>query len=130
MDINSIIIYALFGIIGVVLFLNFVKIFVNIFTKPKVQAKSDPVRDEIRSEISEKIRPNLTSLEGMYKKSDSAESSFSKFVLTVFKDKFSKFKESEKVLEEEIAHCCSEYEGAECKESYCLEGAGISCPKS
>ncbi len=130
MDIKTVVIYILFGTVGVVLFSNFIKIFINIFTKRESKVKSDPLRDEIRDEIHQKIRPNLTSLEGMYEKSGSTESSFSKFVFSIFKDKFSKFKENEKLLEEEIATCCSEYEGAECKESYCLEGAGISCPKA
>ena len=138
MDNNTIFIYVLFGIIGVIFFLNIIKIIINIFTKSRAKSKVkeaveevNPLRDELRGEINEKVKPHLTSLEGMYEKSNSSESSFSAFVLSIFKDKFSKYQENdEKLLESEIGKCCSDYEGADCKESYCLEGAGISCPQS
>jgi len=132
---DNLFIYGIFAVIGVIFFLNTIKIIMNIFTKRKVKKEEveevDPLRDELRSEIKEKVQPHLSSLEGMYEKSNAEESSFSAFVLSAFKDKFSKYSEkNEKLLETEIGKCCSDYEGAECKESFCLEGAGISCPKA
>jgi len=134
MDIKTIILYIILAILGVILFLNFIKIFVNIFKRPKMtkaMQEANILRDELRGEIDEKVRPHLTSLEGMYEKSGSKEGSFAGFVLSIFKDKFSTYTEkNEKLLENEISKCCDDYEGAECRESFCLEGAGISCPKS
>jgi len=130
MGIDTLVIYIIIAIIGVILFLNFIKIFVNIFTKPKItkeMQEANLLRDELRSEINEKVKPHLTSLEGMYTKSNSSEASFSAYVLSIFKDKLVKNRD-EKLLENEISKCCSDYEGAECKESFCLEGSGISCP--
>jgi len=130
MGIDSIVMYVVVAIIGTILFLNFIKIFINIFNKPKITKKiieENLFRDELRSEINEKVKPHLTSLEGMYSKSNSTESSFSAFVLSIFKDKLVK-NNNEKLLENEISKCCNDYEGAECKESFCLEGSGISCP--
>jgi len=130
MGIDTLVIYIIIGIIGVILFLNFIKIFINIFTKPKMtkeMKEANLLRDELRSEINEKVKPHLTSLEGMYSKSNSDEASFSAYVLSIFKDKLVKNKD-EKLVENEISKCCSDYEGAECKESFCLEGSGISCP--
>ena len=130
---DNIIIYGLFGILGIILLLNFIKIlmnvFRNIFVKPKAK-ESDPLQEEIREEVNKSVKPHLNSLEGMYAKSGSDESSFSAFVLSIFKDKFPTFREkNEKLLESEICKCCGDYEGAECKESFCLEGSGIACPK-
>jgi len=134
MDINTTVIYSLLAIVGSILFLNFIKIFINIFTKPKMtkeMIETNKVKEELRSEISTTVKPHLTSLEGMYEKSDSKAGSFSAFVLSIFKDKFSTYVEkNEKLLESEISKCCDDYEGAECKESFCLEGSGIACPKS
>ena len=128
------IIYGLFGILGIILFLNFIKVlmnvFRNIFLKPKAK-EPDPLQEEIREEVNKLVKPHLNSLEGIYAKSSSEESSFSAFVLSIFKEKFPTFREkNEKLLESEICKCCGEYEGAECKESFCLEGSGISCPQS
>ena len=128
---NIIVLYVIGGIVGVVLFLNIIKIFVNIFTRPKAKKEElNPLQKEIREEVNDIVKPNLTSLEGMYEKSNSGASSFSSFVFSVVKDKFSKYLEKDEALvESEICKCCSDYEGAECKESFCLEGSGISCPK-
>ena len=126
---DNIVIYVIFSIIGVVFFMNIIKVFINIFTRPKVVV--DPMQQEVEQTINETVRPHLTSLEGMYEKSGKKEESFASFVFSVFKDKLSKYTEkNEKLVEKEIAKCCDEYECAECKESYCLEGAGISCPQS
>jgi len=126
--------YVIFLIIGIVLFLNIIKIFINIFSKSKskkVQEEKNPLRDELRSEINETVKPHLTSLEGMYEKSNASENTFSAFVFSIFKDKFSTYVEQdEKLVESEICKCCTDYEGAECKESFCLEGSGIACPQS
>jgi len=135
---DNIIIYGIFAIVGIILLLNIfnilVNVFRNIFLKPKtvVPAKVeevDPLQGEIQSELNKSLKPHLNSLEGMYAKSGTSESSFSAFVLSIFKDKFPTFREkNEELLESEICKCCGDYEGAECKESFCLEGSGISCP--
>ena len=129
---DNTILYIFGAIVGVILFLNIIKIFINIFTRPKVKKEEvNPLQKEIREEVNEIVKPNLTSLEGMYEKSNSDASSFASFVFSVVKDKFSKYLEKDEALvESEICKCCSDYEGAECKESFCLEGSGISCPNS
>jgi len=129
---DNLIIYIFFAIIGIILFFNVIKIFINIFTKSKaIKNKENPLQNEIREEIERNVKPHLTSLEGMYEKSNSDADSFAKFVFSTFKGKFSSLmQKDEKLVESEICHCCDEYENSECKESFCLEGAGISCPNS
>ena len=129
---DNTILYIIGAIVGVIFFLNIIKIFINIFTRPKVKKEElNSLQKEIREEVNEIVKPNLTSLEGMYEKSNSDASSFSSFVFSVVKDKFSKYLEKDEALvESEICKCCSDYEGAECKESFCLEGSGISCPNT
>ena len=131
MDINSLVLYILFSIIFIVFFLNIIKVFINIFSRPKKIIKEEnPLRVKIRSDIDTQLRPHLRSLDSMYEKSGSSASTLGSFVFSVFKEKFSShIEKDEKMVEEEICKCCSEYEGAECKESYCLEGSGLSCPK-
>jgi hypothetical protein len=67
----------------------------------------------------------------MYQKSEETDGiSFSSYVLGVVKEKLSPLIErDEKLVEEELFSTCSAYEGADCKENYCLEGSGISCSK-
>ena len=137
---DKIAVLILFSLIGVVLLVNLFSIFVNIFfgSKASVVEKEEelyeeenPLRDKLRSEIDENIRPHLNSLEGMYIKSETEGSSFSSYVLERVKEKLSPFVEQDEALvEEEICKCCSDYEGAACKEDFCLEGTGISCQKS
>ena len=126
---DNLIIYIIGTIVGVIILLNIIKIFINIFTRPKVKKEElDPLQKEIREEVNEVVKPHLTSLEGMYEKSNSDASSFASFVFSVVKDKFSKYLEKDEALvESEICKCCGDYEGAECKESFCLESSGISC---
>jgi len=131
MDISRLVFYAIALFFGILLFLNLIKVFINIFSKPKVISveKEDPLLSEIRLDIKEQVQPHLTSLEGMYKKSDLKAPTLAAFVFSVFKDKFSShIEKNEKLVEEEICKCCSEYESSECKESFCLEGTGLSCP--
>ncbi len=139
MDISTLVFYVIVLFFAVVLFLNLIKVFLNIFSRPKVIATQEdsikeeesPMLKELRSDIDEQVRPHLTSLEGMYEKSGSKLETLGAFVFSVFKDKFSNHIENdEKLVEEEICKCCSEYAGAECKESFCLEGSGLSCPKA
>ena len=129
---DNTILYIIGAIVGVILFLNIIKVFINIFTRPKAKKEEvNPLQQQIRDEVNEVVKPNLTSLEGMYEKSNSDASSFSTFVFSVVKDKFSNYLEKDEALvESEICKCCGDYEGAECKESFCLEGSGISCPNA
>ena len=132
MDISTVVFYIIIAFFTTLLFINLIKVFMNIFLREKVipLKEKDPFRFKVRSDIEEQVRPHLISLEGMYEKSTSKVSTLSAFVLSVFKDKFStEIEKDEKLVEEEISKCCSEYEGADCKESFCLEGSGLSCPK-
>ena len=132
MDISALVFYSKVAFFAILLLINLIKVFMNIFSRQKVVSmkEEDPFRSEVRSDIEEQLRPHLTSLEGMYEKSTSKVSTLSAFVFSVFKDKFSSHIEKDKKLvEEEICKCCSEYEGSECKESFCLEGTGLSCPQ-
>lgn len=131
MDINQLIIYIVFSLIAMVFLLNIFKVFLNIFKVPNPQKNEDPMVAEVRSQIEKEVKPHLTSLEGMYEKRESEQKSLTSFVFSVVKNKFSAYMDkNEKLVEEEISKCCSEYENAECKESYCLEGSGISCAKT
>jgi hypothetical protein len=134
----NIIMWVVFALIGLVLFINIIKVFTNIFRGPDVPVEEDdydeeeldPVREEIRNEINEKIKPHLNSLEGMYEKSEVEDKSFSAYVFEKVKGKLSPLIEKdEKLVEEEVCKCCADYEGAECKENFCLDGSGISCDK-
>jgi len=131
MDINQLIIYIVFSLIAMIFLLNIFKVFLNIFKAPNPQKNEDPMVAEVRSQIEQEVKPHLTSLEGMYEKRESEQKSLASFVFSVVKNKFSAYMDkNEKLVEEEISKCCSEYENAECKESYCLEGSGISCAKT
>lgn len=124
---------VIFSLIGLVLLVNIFKVFTNIFgaSKVKKMKEDNPLRDEIRSEINEKIKPHLNSLEGMYEKSENDFENFSTYVFDKAKVKLAPLMEKdEKLVEEEICKCCGDYDSAECKENFCLEGSGISCEKS
>jgi len=126
----NMIMVAVFTLIGLVLLVNLFTVLTNIFggSNSFSVEETNPLRDEIRSEINEKVKPHLNSLEGMYEKSESEEKSFSTYVLARVKEKLAPFIEKdEKLVEEEICKCCSDYEGAECKEDFCLDGSGIFC---
>jgi len=126
----NMIMVAVFTLIGLVLLVNLFTVLTNIFRGSNSFSveETNPLRDEIRSEINEKVKPHLNSLEGMYEKSESEEKSFSTYVLARVKEKLAPFIEKdEKLVEEEICKCCSDYEGAECKEDFCLDGSGIFC---
>ena len=134
---DKIVLIIVFALIVVVLLMNVFKVFTNIFGVSKSSVKEEeleeenPLRDELRSEIDKNIKPHLNSLEGMYNKSETGDIGFSSYVLGMVKEKLSPFVEKdEKLVEEEICKCCSDYESAECKEDFCLEGTGISCQKS
>jgi len=131
MPISNLILYVVVGFFSILIFLNLIKVFMNIFSKKEnVIEEEDPFVSEVRLDIKEQVKPHLTSLEGMYEKSESKAETLGAFVFSVFKDKFSShIEKDEKLVEKEICNCCSEYEGAECKESFCLEGSGLSCPK-
>jgi len=128
---NKVIVIAL-GLFGIILLFNVVKIFMNIFSSSEssvAEVVVDPLVDEVRGEVSKEVKPHLHALEAMYKNGDNS-GGFGSFVFGLFKDKFSTYVEkNEKLVEDEICKCCGEYEGAECKEEFCLEGIGIDCQK-
>jgi len=128
---NSILL-GIFAIIGLIILINFFQVIINMFTRSKAEVEvSNPLRDELRKEINTKVRPHLNSLEGMYEKSEVEDMKFSTYVYNLFKDTFSSYAvRNKKLVESEICKCCNDYESADCKEEYCLEGSGISCGKS
>jgi hypothetical protein len=134
---EKIIIMIVFALIGLVLLVNIFKVFSNILGGSKPSSveeeieEDNPLRDEIRSEINEKIKPHLNSLEGMYEKSGTEDKTFSAYVFEKVKEKLAPLIEKdEKLVEEEVCKCCGDYEGADCKENFCLDGSGISCDKA
>ncbi|HHD75728.1 MAG TPA: hypothetical protein ENK82_02055 [Campylobacterales bacterium] len=132
MDISILVTYAIFLLIALILLVNVFKVFLNLIRNDRnsMSVEEDPIVAEIRSEVDTQVRPHLKSLEGMYEKSGTEEKTLSSFVFSVVKDKLSSYLEShEENVHNEINRCCSEYESAECKESFCLEGSGISCSK-
>ena len=134
MDNNRLIIVVVFTIILVILLIKLVSIFRGIFSQPSTstqeEPKLDPFQAIIREEVNSKVKPHLHSLDAMHQKSEDNEKKLSEFVFSLFQSKFSNHIEHNKsMVEEEICKCCSDYEGAECKEEFCLEGAGISCSK-
>jgi hypothetical protein len=125
---------VVFALIGLLL-INVFKVLSNIFGGSSSSSdeeddyeEENPLRDEIRSEINEKIKPHLNSLEGMYEKSGTEDKTFSAYVLDKVKEKLAPLIEKdEKLVEEEVGKCCGDYESADCKENFCLDGSGISC---
>lgn len=132
MDTNLLILLFVFALIALVLLVNLLKVFVNLFTH-KVSSdtlEEDPFVHEVHLEIEKKIRPHMNSLEGIYHKSASEEKTLSDFVFSVSQEQLSELiQKDEAVVQKEIEKYCSAYENAECKESFCLEGSGISCGK-
>jgi len=127
---GNIVVIIVFMLIGVVLFFNVIKVVINIFTSSKVVEPLSPLQGEIREEVNAKVRPHLHSLEAMHQNSEESDKKFGTFVFGLFKDNFSNYVEKdEKLVEAEICKCCSEYEGSECKEEFCLDGSGIACNK-
>ena len=127
---DNIVVIGVFIVIGIIFFFNIIKVIINIFTSSKTVEEVNPLRDEIRDEVTNKVKPHLHSLEAMHKNSDESDKKFGTFVFGLFKDKFSDYVEKdEKLVESEICKCCSDYEGAECKEEFCLDGSGIACNK-
>ena len=127
---DNVIVLGVLILIGIIFFFNVIKVILNMFTPSKMVKKVNPLQDEIRDEVTVKVRPHLHSLESMHKNSDESDKKFGTFVFGLFKNKFSDYVEKdEKLLESEICKCCSEYEGADCKEEFCLDGSGIACNK-
>ncbi|HIO96041.1 MAG TPA: hypothetical protein EYG67_04395 [Campylobacterales bacterium] len=111
-----------FSIIGLIIFANMVKIFLDSFSNKKRYKEIY----RVRGEITEKVRPYLGSLEKKFKNDKNAEK-FGVYVYEQFKDKLQS--KNEKLIEKEICKCCSAYEGADCKEDFCLKASGIACDK-
>ena len=132
MDTSTIIVSVIFILIALIFLVNLGKVLLNMFSQPeKISVTVDPLVEELRKEIDEKVKPNLHALEVMHQNSEQSDSKFGSFVFGLFKDKFSTYVEkNEQLVEAEICKCCSDYEGSECKEEFCLEGSGITCNKS
>jgi len=129
---DNILLIVVVGFFSILFLLNIFKILSNIFTKFKDNSEAkENFSEALKEEVNNSVRPHLNSMKGMYEKREEEDMSFSSFVFSSFKDKLGNYVEkSEKMVETEICECCSEYENADCKEAYCLEGSGISCPKS
>lgn len=130
MDNRVVLVVSLFMI--TILLVNVFKILMNIFSSSETVEleEENPLRDEIREEVNTRVKPHLHALEAMHQKGESSESKFGTFVFGLFKETFSNYTEKdEKLVESEICKCCSDYEGSECKEEFCLDGSGITCNK-
>jgi len=123
---------GLVSFFGLLFILNIIKIFLNLFIKVKDNSEAkESFSEGLKEEVNSNVRPYLTSMEGMYEKQKEGDMSFASFVFSSFKNKLAPYAEkSETMVEEEISKCCDDYQNAACKEAYCLEGAGISCPNS
>ena len=117
------IILIVFALLGVILVLNVFKFIIDFFSNRREYVE---VR-EVRNEVNQKVKPYLSSLEKKFEQDKESGDKFGAYVYKLVKDKFSS--KNEKLVEREVCRCCSEYEKAECKEDFCLEGAGISCNK-
>ena len=115
MDAN-IIIKIVFTFIVVILFINLLKFLANFFSNRK---RYNEVC-EVRTEINSKIRPRLGSLEQKFEKDENSGDDFGKYVYKLFKDEFKN--KNEKIVEREVCKCCQDYENANCKEDFCLNG--------
>ena len=120
---NNIVVWAIFGLIAFILFINIIQFITNFFRNRKDYTQ----RAEVFTEINRSIKPNLISLEKKYENDADANGKFGTYVFGLFKDKFKG--KNEKFVEKAICKCCSDYEGADCKEDFCLEGSGVACNK-
>ncbi len=120
---NQVVVYV-FGFIGLLLLVNLIISLIKLFRNRKRYQEVYSVQ----AEVDKKVRPYLGSLEKKFEQESESGESFSQYVVSLFKDKFSS--RDPKMVEKAICKCCSQYEGAECKEDFCLEGSGISCSKS
>ena len=117
------VILIIFALLGVILLLNTFKFIIDFFSNRREYLEIH----EVRSEVNQKVKPYLSSLEIKFKHDEESGDKFGTYVYDLVKDKFSS--KNEKLVEREVCRCCSDYEKAECKEDFCLEGAGISCNK-
>ncbi|MCH9740118.1 MAG: hypothetical protein K0U38_04655 [Epsilonproteobacteria bacterium] len=121
---ESIIIKVIFGLIAIILVVNVIKFISDFFSNRKTYTQ----RAELRTEVNKKVKPYLGSLEKKFQNDENSGDKFGSYVFEMVKDKFPN--RDEKLVEKEVCKCCSDYEGAECKEDFCLDGSGISCSKS
>jgi Na+-translocating ferredoxin:NAD+ oxidoreductase RnfG subunit len=119
---NNIIVLVVFGLIAVILLVNMIQFITNFFRNRKDYTQ----REEVVIEINKSIKPNLISLEKKYENANT-DGKFGSYVYELFKDKFKG--KNEKFVERAICKCCSDYEGADCKEDFCLTESGIKCDK-
>ncbi len=120
---NNIIVLVIFGLVAFILLINIVQFISNFFRNKKDYSQ----RAEVLTEINKSIKPNLISLEKKFKDDTGGKGKFGLYVFELFKDKFKD--KNEKFVEKAICKCCTDYEGADCKEDFCLEGSGASCDK-
>ena len=120
---NYIVIWMIFGLIAFILFINALQFIANFFRNRKDYNQ----RAEVITEIHKSIKPNLISLEKKYENDADADGKFGSYVYGLFKDKFKG--KNEKFVERAICKCCSDYEGTDCKEDFCLDSSGIKCDK-
>lgn len=118
------VVLVIFAFIAVILILNTFKFIADFFSNRREYKEINT----IRGEVNQKVKPYLGSLEKKFQNDKAAEGKFGHYVYGLFKDQFpGKDKE---IVKREVCRCCSQYEGAECKEDFCLEGSGIRCNKS
>jgi len=119
---NKVVLY-IFGFIALIMLINFIASLLKLFGNRKRYKEVYAVQDE----VNKKVRPYLGSLEKKFEQDEESGDKFGHYVFELFKDKISS--KNEKMVEKAICQCCSDYEGADCKEDFCLEGSGIACKK-
>jgi len=117
---NPIILY-IFGFIALIIVINLFKFLFDFFANRKRYQEAYAVHEEVNT----KVRPYLTALEKKFEKDEEAGEKFGTYVFNLFRNKISS--KNDQLVEKAICKCCSDYEGAECKEDFCLQGSGASC---
>jgi len=119
---NEVVVY-IFGFIGLLMLINIIISLVKLIGNRKRYKEVYT----IQAEVDKKVRPYLGALEKKFESDEESGESFSGYVVELFRDKFAN--KDKKMVEKAICKCCNDYEGASCKEDFCLEGSGINCSK-
>ena len=119
---NQVVLFV-FGFIALIMVINLTNSIIKLFSNRKRYQEVYHIQDE----VDKKVRPYLSSLEKKFEHDEQSGEKFGTYVFGLFKDKIPA--SNEKMVEKAICKCCSDYEGATCKEDFCLEGSGISCSK-
>ena len=120
---KEIVLYVVLGFFGLIFIAKFIQSILNFFSGKRKYEESISLSNTVNS----KVKPYLISLEKKFENDPNSGKHFDEYVHELVKDKFSN--SDEKRVEKVVKKCCADYQNAECKEDFCLEGSGISCKK-